>query len=160
METLQYHTRDKTIWGPGPWQEEPDKIQFPDPDTGLPCLIVRNHSGSLCGYVGVDAGHPYYGRDYSDLENIEVHGCLTFTDSCRPHEPGKEGDAICHIPAEGESDDVWWLGFDCSHAFDYMPAYASVHLKPLAGDVYRDVAYVKSEIAQLARQIQEVTTHE
>jgi hypothetical protein len=43
---------DKRKWGPGPWMDEPDKIQYPDPETGLPCLAVRGPLGSWCGYVG------------------------------------------------------------------------------------------------------------
>ena len=57
METIEYRTMDKSVWGPGPWQNEPDKRQWQDEATGLPCLIVRNSMGALCGYVGVSEGH-------------------------------------------------------------------------------------------------------
>lgn len=49
MQTISYTTKDKSTWGDGPWQHEPDKMQYEDPDTGLPCLIVRNAVGALCG---------------------------------------------------------------------------------------------------------------
>ena len=46
METIDYRTVDKTTWGAGPWQDEPDKKQWRD-ETGFPCLIVRNNGGAL-----------------------------------------------------------------------------------------------------------------
>lgn len=36
METLEYRTKDKSTWGDGPWQQEPDKKQWQDAATGLP----------------------------------------------------------------------------------------------------------------------------
>lgn len=62
METIEYRTVDKSKWGDGPWQDEPDKKQWRDPETGLPCLIVRGPGGALCGYVGVPANSPAFGR--------------------------------------------------------------------------------------------------
>lgn len=121
-----YTSMDKSAWGPGPWQTEPDKIQFKDKETGLPCLIVRNHMGALCGYVGVSEGHPAFGKSYHDAEElvpgdeyINVHGGLTFSGHC--DEEGPEDASICHIPEPGEPDNVWWLGFDCLHAHDIAP---------------------------------------
>ena len=53
---------DKTTWGPGQWQDEPDKVQWADEATGLPCLAVRHPElGNWCGYVGVPEGHPLFG---------------------------------------------------------------------------------------------------
>lgn len=63
MRYFAYHTVDKAGWGPGPWQSEPDKMQGP----GLPCLIVRNSLGALCGYAGVSPGHPAYGLHYDGI---------------------------------------------------------------------------------------------
>ncbi len=81
MFNLNWTTIDKSSWAPGPWQQEPDKKQWQDAETGLPCLIVRNNGGALCGYVGVGAEHSKYQLDYSGIE-VEVHGGLTFSDSC------------------------------------------------------------------------------
>ena len=88
MQTIEYRTHDKSEWGPGPWQSEPDKRQWRDEATGLPCLIVRGPSGALCGYVGVSRGHPCYGKDYDDV-TVEVHWGLTFASKCAP-EPTRE----------------------------------------------------------------------
>ena len=108
---------EKAKWGPGPWRDEPDKEQFADGATGLPCLVKRNRPGSLCGYVGVSEGHPWFGKDYSEVE-ADAHGGLTFADFCQE---GDEAHTICHIPGPGEPDRVWWLGFDCAHYMDLSP---------------------------------------
>lgn len=133
----------------GPWQSEPDKVQWLDAVTGLPCLIVRGNLGSLCGYAGVYPGHPLHGKDYDDLE-VEVHGGLTFADVCR--EGKDEGSGICHIPEPGTPEHVWWFGFDCAHCFDFIPAMDNLRDSQYRS-VYRDVNFVKAEVQQLAAQL-------
>lgn len=82
MERIEYRdVIDKTEWIRGPWDWEPDKIQWADEATGLPCLIVRGPTGSLCGYVGVAPGHPLHGADY-DACDLDIHGGLTFAHGC------------------------------------------------------------------------------
>lgn len=160
MQTLEYRTIDKSTWGNGPWQDEPDKLQYSDPDTGLPCLIVRTSwSGNLCGYVGVPPGHPLHGKPYDDVD-ASVHGGLTFADSCQPHADESEG--ICHLADEGEPDNVFWFGFDCAHCFDISPArdrrFNDLGIAASAlneGATYKDLAYVKAEVASLAKQLHE-----
>lgn len=87
---IQYHTADKSLWGPGPWQDEPDKLQWTDEETGLPALIRRvEHLGHLCGYVGVTPEHPLWGINYdetpSSIDKI-LDGGITFVG---------EGDKVC-----------------------------------------------------------------
>ena len=155
-------TAEKASWGPGPWNDEPDKEQFADEATGLPCLIKRNRGGALCGYVGVPEGHPWHGKDYDDIEPCpDVHGGLTYADSCQE---GPEGETICHVAAPGEPEPLWWLGFDCAHAFDLSPALDSLLDRRARGwsygdlgETYRSVAYVKAECASLARQAAEAS---
>ena len=155
MEHKTWTTTDKASWGPGPWQDEPDKEQYADEATGLPCLVKRGpHGGQLCGYVGVAEGHPWFGKDYPDVD-ADVHGGLTYAGLCQE---GPEDKTICHIPGPGEPDRVWWLGFDCGHAWDVMPAmqarerergWAPIHMPDSS---YKAVAYVKAECTSLARQ--------
>src|SRR4051812_44340660 len=114
MEYREYKTVDKSTWGPGDWQDEPDKVQWQDEATGLPCLIVRGPSGALCGYVGVAEGHPLFAKEYSSAD-VEVHGGLTFADFCQ--QTTNEARHVCHVPAPGEPDHVWWFGFDCAHSW-------------------------------------------
>lgn len=153
-----YHTANKQEWGEGPWQDEPDKAQWTDEATGLPCLAVRNHSGAWCGYVGVDENHPLFERDYDEAP-VEVHGGLTYADHCME---GAEETAICHVPKPGEPDHVWWFGFDCAHAFDRMPEMEA-RLREVKGmsleywerGTYKTFEYVQKEIADLAMQLKE-----
>lgn len=156
METIQYinPTINKSEWGNGAWLNEPDKKQWLDRATGLPCLIVRNiHvTGSLCGYVGVTKTHPLYGKDYSDIENdIDVHGGLTYANKCQEETNNCEG--ICHKVKEGENDNIWWFGFDCAHAGDRCPRIDRHDRFPDYSDSYRDVDYVTREVQSLARQL-------
>jgi hypothetical protein len=160
---------DKSDWGDGPWQSEPDKVQWTDEATGLPCLAVRNsRSGAWCGYVGVVEGHPAFGLSYDAANNVipllededdrsfEVHGGLTFADFCQ--EDAQER-GICHVPQPGQPERVWWLGFDCAHAEDMAPgSMAQVRryremLEANARRQYRPLVYVQAECVRLAQQL-------
>ena len=137
IESRQDPEIDKSAWPKGPWHAEPDYIHWEFED--MDCLIVRNAIGALCGYVAVEPGHPAYKKDYNEV-GIRVHGGLTYSDMCAGH--------ICHVPREGRPDHVWWLGFDCAHLGDFSPAYEKQgHYD------YKDVAYVKYETEELARQL-------
>ena len=145
METIEYKTHDRTLWSRGEWDSEPDKIQWQDPTTKLPCLMVRNNLGAWCGYVGVPRDHPAYEVDYNDVA-AEVHGSLTYADKCM-NEPKER--SICHIPGVGESDDVWWLGFDCSHVGDLYPRM----LHKTGYGSYKNQKYVTEQVTSLAVQL-------
>jgi hypothetical protein len=155
MKRIEYpRTVDRKDWGPGPWDNEPDKIQWPDEATGLPCLIKRNpFMGNLCGYVGVSPDHPWYGKSYDDVE-VDVHCGLTYAESCSE---GPPAESICHVTEPGEPDHVWWFGFDCGHAFDLWPGIAAMraNLKlPLSmHGTYRDWRYVEQQVGSLAEQL-------
>ncbi len=143
---LTEHKIDKSTWGEGAWQSEPDRKEWRDAATGLPCLAHRNeHGGNWCGYVAVPPGHPAHGKGYDDID-VEVHGGLTYSGACSGH--------ICHVPKAGEPDDVWWVGFDCHHAWDFAPAYAARHPTFRAPeDTYRTLTYVEAECKRLAAQL-------
>jgi hypothetical protein len=159
MKTIQYRFVDKSEWPRGIWDYEADKLQWQDPETGLPCLAVRNFAlGHWCGYIAVAQGHPWFGKQY-DHEAVEIdcHGGLTFSDFCaEDHQHG-----ICHVPAAGEPDKVWWFGFDCAHAFDLVPTMLGT-LKRIGArrahqnDVYRDLGFVQEQCAWIARQLVKV----
>lgn len=164
MNEISLNFRDKTHWGEGPWQSEPDKIQYKDEETGLPCLIRRSPVGVLCGYVGVSPTHPAHGKEYGShnyresedpiilkIRDIEVHGGLTYSDFCV--EEDKET-GICHIAED--NDKTWWFGFDCGHGGDCIPCVNVIdnlaewfNIK----NTYRDIEYVKNEVKSLARQL-------
>lgn len=151
-----WNTQDKSDWGQGPWQNEPDKAQWIDDDSNLDCLIVRNHSGALCGYVGVPESHPFYEKHYHDTDTLAAHGGITFADFCA--DDGDEARNICHTGQVANAK-VWWFGFDCAHACDLSPKVLKdfPDLRPLFGhDVYRDFDYVKAECRKLAAQLKAV----
>jgi hypothetical protein len=156
MQRIEYRDMvDKSAWGDGPWQSEPDKIQWQDKATGLPCLIVRGPVGALCGYVGVAPGHPFHGKNYHDVD-VEIHGGLTFSDECCQRESGDAG-SICHVADEGEPDDVWWFGFDCAHAWDRCPVLGGTEILGLSRkEEYRTIDYVERQCRELARQLSEL----
>jgi hypothetical protein len=134
---------DRSEWDRGPWDSEPDKVQWKDGATGLDCLAVRHpHSGHWCGYVGVPPGHLLHGKGYdtpavyphgegceSGDESyhysctpggvLSAHGDLTFADECQEADAPCRG--VCHVAAPGEPDKLWWLGFDCAHCDDASP---------------------------------------
>ncbi len=147
METREWRTMDKSGWGSGPWQDEPDKKQWRDEATGLPCLIVRNGMGALCGYVGMPAVPLGF-----DTEELEVHGGITFgPTSCQE---GPEADTIGHVDDDGQP--VLWAGFDCAHCDDFLPGTAALlgnNYGLRAHQVYRNLAYVEGQCRELAKQV-------
>ena len=146
----------------GPWRNEVDAAQWEDPATKLPCMIRRHLAlGSWCGYVGVPATHPAFGRHHDKLsERYHAHGGVNFASFCQG-EPGRD---VCHVVEPGENDRVWWIGFDCCHALDLKPALRAHQAalpmlsgeQPIIGDLrveYRAIGYVKAECAALAQQL-------
>lgn len=155
-----------------PWLTEPNFAKWRDPATGLMCMIVRSDLKSLCGYVRVprgklrqqliryrqiDPGHlvNFYSKVYrrrgfnhSKLRNIEVHGGLTFSGWYGKYRRLPRG---------------YWIGFDCGHAFDYVPGVHELlkllNFESRSGmlqDTYRDFSYVKGEVTELARQLAKI----
>lgn len=141
-----------------PWAEVPRRLAWRDRATGLPCVIRKAWTGALCGYVGVPPGNPFHGRSYEHV-SVRVHGGLTYTEECN------EDLGICHRPRKRESDDFWWLGFDCAHGgmdivpalrddFDKLSTLLRMQLgRQLFRGKYRTAQYVREEIRSLARQL-------
>jgi hypothetical protein len=147
MQTIEHRWIDKQMWPRGLWDNEPDKVQWEDEDTGLACLAVRHERrGHFCGYVGVAP------EDRSKLPvdeygsfSFSVHGGVTFSGLC----DGDEQHGICHVPGPGEPDPLLWIGFDCAHHLDLSP----VEHERMEWATYRDLTYVQRECRDLARQI-------
>jgi hypothetical protein len=69
VQTLEYSylEKERAEWGEGEWNNEPDKVQWQDEETGLPCLVVRSPmGGNWCGYVGVSV----FRRVYRTIEYV------------------------------------------------------------------------------------------
>jgi hypothetical protein len=95
----------------------------------IECLIRRNHTLALCGYVVITSDNKLYGLDYDSIHskiNIDVHGGLTYSD---------------------EGEDGWVIGFDCAHAGDLCPAFQYFD------GIYRTKEYVISECEKLAEDV-------
>lgn len=113
------------------WENEPNKLDFES--NGFQCRIRRiDHSGHLCGYVGIDKNHRLYGIDYmsEEIPRIDVHGGITFS-------------------AKFKNSDLWWFGFDCAHLGDFCPKQYFRSDE----DIYRNIGYVKNETENLADQL-------
>lgn len=161
MTTAEYHNlEDKTGWGNGPWQKEPDLLLWVDALSGLQCMIARSHGGHLCGYVAVPPGHPLHGNNTRDVD-LDAHGGINYS----------QGFAMSDFrvdPPLTDTTPFWWLGFDCGHSWDYSPAMAA-HFKHLAEQLDRPILssldmfnqpqryciieYVKEEVTDLAAQV-------
>jgi len=157
FERVSFFT--KRPWPEGPWSDEPDRISWRDQE--FHCLMRRNSYGAWCGYVGVAKDHPCYKVGYSGKLALElkVHGGVTYADFCseQKDENGCEI-GICHTPAEGEADEIWWIGFDC-HRFgddapgdDFSPARNLDRLMRRHSN-YRTVEYVKKEIRSMIQEL-------
>lgn len=144
--SLEERTILKMRWGPGPWREEPDRLEWWC--QGMPCLVLRGGLGQLNGYVGVPVGHPWY----EEAEpGAEAHGGITWT--------GKDDETISWQGLGGPIDERWWVGFDCGHAWDIQPGLdaglqtITGSSRPhMPGSVYRDLTYVHAQVEDLAIQ--------
>jgi hypothetical protein len=138
-------------WPSGPWDDEPDKVEWIDAGTGLPCVAKRHPDfGHWCGYVGVPSQHPLHGAHYNGID-FEVHGGLTYSGLSQPGHPAE---AVAHADAP---EHTWWLGFHCHWYCDIAPKDLEhehfYRLFKQPEPQYRPLAYVRSECALLAYQL-------
>ncbi len=122
--------------------DRPDCVLGKGEHLGHEWMVVHNGMGYRCGYVKVEPGHPWHGKDYNSLDDVEVHGGLTFADADKPCD-------------KGGPDNGWWLGFDCCHYLD-MPdtALPSEHgmMRFQSEGVVRSQEYVEAECRSLCEQ--------
>lgn len=142
--TQAFKTMDKSSWPQGEWTKEPDEVRWLDKDTGLPCVILRNTIGALCGYVGVSKSHPLFGVDYNEVD-LSAHGGVNFSDNLDD--------------SPGPLRDLWWFGFDCCHYRDFAPVQLAI-LKNSLPRNYRNIEYVKKECGSLAQQLYAISPAE
>lgn len=94
----------------------PFKIEREWEHLGLKCAVSQGREGRhRCGYVRVPPTHPLFGKSHQDLDEVCVHGGLSFAEI---------------EPCEHEDGAGWWFGFDCSHPhlgdLMYDPAFDAV----------------------------------
>lgn len=116
-----------------------------------------------CGYVGIPTGNSFYENSVGDLGFIECHGGITYAEY-----------RLLGI----ESSNIWWIGFDCAHAYDgydietaesYFgddPDWKKTvgsqtmqeYYKRVNGEYeFQSMGYVKSECQKIIDQIIEIT---
>ena len=112
----------------GAWSGEPDFLEFRA--FGFECHAKRHDSmGHLCGYIQVDADHPWHALTYDEVD-VCVHGGLTFSED-------------------------GWFGFDCAHAGDLVPKMYALKGGHYSGETYKGMGYVVGELIKLAKQAKE-----
>jgi hypothetical protein len=137
----------KLLFEHRPWETEPSEAEWVDEPTKYKCRIVRNeHTGTLCGYVGIPKGHKLYGMSYQDAEKdfpFHIHGGLTYS--------GQLGG--------GNVFDGWYFGFDTAHVDDFSPRLAIQMLRWAKTDgvvnyhkeeTYRTWDYVQKHVGRLS----------
>jgi hypothetical protein len=165
----------KSQWGKGPWQDEPDHLEWDDQETGLRCMIEREiYFGTLCGYVGIGPTHPAYEihHDGASFEEAKLYreslraNLFSGNVVTRPEPIPGVGEIVHSIKVHGgltfsgkivDGSTLWYFGFDCCHAFDVMPfrwkEFDDVRKKSNFKIEYRTIDYVKGECHELARQL-------
>lgn len=132
---------NKKLWGPGPWQKEPDSLDWKDEKTGLQCRIRRGPMGGLCGYAGVSPTHPLFGLGFNDMvpmpdgwkeqaldvNKMDVVGLFFSSLGGELNNNALRLSLLFSIHGGlsfgnqmDESGD-WFFGFDCGHSQDYLP---------------------------------------
>ena len=171
--TKVYHFADKSTWGDGQWQHEPDKCLWQDKTTDYHCCIRRSPgSGSWNGYCAVRKDHPCAGLNCDDepVASIDIHGGLTYTEAAIPidehgGDPNLSPEYRIGDP-EWAKYALWVFGFDCAHVWDLIPSiwemrepggilYRKEQPKWATQEVYRDWNWGTEEVKHLANQFAE-----
>jgi len=174
IEERHYGPEFREQWGDGEWDTEPDSIEWTDPDHGYRCVMRRNDMGAWCGYVAVNSSHPAHGMNAADVgDELACHWGVTWSGLDAPWS---------NVETDGVND-LWWFGFDCAHAYDYVPSLGALgtgdilsspmfkhlglapeivrdfeelfasSLIPRRKATYKNVAYVKEQIAEVVMQL-------
>ena len=93
------------------------------------CIVKRQPSGHLCGYVEL----PLKFKDTVSVEKdfYSVHGGITYEEI-------------------DEFEETYTIGFDCTKSTDWIPATGQYGFSDAK---YRDIDYVKSELKHLVDEI-------
>lgn len=86
--------------------------------------------------------------DHTPDSVLDVHGGITFSDICQ-----KDEDGICHIAELGANEPVWWFGFDCAHAGDFIPGFEKLNISFMKNEIYKNIKYVIDQTEKLAKQL-------
>lgn len=135
-EQFRSESEKLELFGAGEWIGEPDRVEMEY--QGVRCRIFRDSLGVLLGFALVEKDHPFYEKDYEDID-IDIHGGLTSA--------GRDG--------AGD----FWIIFDCGHVRDFVPLVykiaPSFMRRVTEGDptTYKNIEFVKHELKKLVCQI-------
>lgn len=76
------------------------KIEIEATYKGYDYVVLGHSTGHRCGYVRIPSGHPWYGKNYDEIQ-VYVHGGLTYS--------GFKNELL---------PSGYWVGFDCRHLND------------------------------------------
>lgn len=93
-------------------------------------LLLTFETGTHNGYIAVPREHPWFEVDYSDIDNVQVHGGLTYS-----------GRGLMPEDLQDLCEDYWVLGFDTCHLDD--------------NSINQDEEYVLEELESLKKQAEE-----
>lgn len=106
---------------------------------GFTYVVIFNKSGHRCGYVGVQEDHPFYKLSHQELEHINVHGGINYSDFTRAED---------NYPIAKEK--TKWFGFDCIHSGDKIDINTALNYDLITQeeyeifkDIYKDISYGK-----------------
>ena len=148
-------------------------------ESGLIAICGAQDMGHRCGYVGVEADHPLYGKNYdafmpgvswADMKDKEIRDREIVPLFCANKEEGVRLDCYFDVhggltysrdgvrgyPIDGE---FWWFGFDCAHCDDgkdfsiMSKKYKEFALKYPSEGTVRDLDYVVNQCEKLAKQL-------
>jgi len=127
-----YH--DKSSWGPGPWQSEPDEVRWSDSSTGIRCVLMRARGlGVWMGSCGLPGNHPWERLKAEDIPT-GVHGGIT-----------------AKAVVMGDGSGMTWIGFGCAGPRDFAPGVTDVPRGQRL--IYRDQWFAKIQVLRLAVEI-------
>jgi hypothetical protein len=121
---------------------EEDLVFFDFKD--FPCIIARGYiTGALNGYIAIKKNSSFLAyMNYDNITDfISVHGGFTFT---------SEGGKDIWYKYDDERNELFWIGFDCGHTFDFTPYVPSFQ------GTYKDINYVKNEIESVVDQLEKL----
>ncbi len=120
---------------------------------GYTCVVKLMKMGHRCGYVALPKTHPLYDKEYDKID-IDCHGGLTFGSMRLDGQPNKG---------------VYWIGFDCAHAYDrkdleacrkafpdQIAYYDAIEKYEKSEDVVRTKEFVEAECRHIVDQILEM----
>lgn len=87
-------------------------------DSGECCgfkYYIFNYGTHPCCYIEIPKEHSFFGKDYNELQDIEVHGGITFSAD--------------HLNTIDETGTKWYIGWDYAHIGDYQPYYEKYELE-------------------------------